>query len=127
VGDAARLPQVRAGPWVLAVLPVDVDAVTSPEVAHDLHSLLAPDVSVLVVDMSGAGFCDSSGVRMLLLVHRQAQAQSCELRLVVPTSGVRRVLGLMGADRVLRVFATMGEALADAPGPVRAREVKTGD
>jgi hypothetical protein len=84
VGDAARLPQVRVGPWVLAVL-------------------------------------------MLLLVHRQAQAQACELRLVVPTSAVRRVLGLMGADRVLRVFATMGEALADAPGPVQAREVKTGD
>jgi anti-anti-sigma factor len=119
-----RLPWVRVGQWMLVVLPVDIDSVSSPALAQELNGLLTPDVNVLVLDMTATGFCDSSGVRTLVLAHRQAQAHASELRLVVPSSAVRRILGLTGADKVLRVFWSMGEALADAPDPVRARQVE---
>ena len=39
-----------------------------------------------------------------------------ELRLVVPSTSVRRVFELMGVDELLAVYPTLGEAMAGAPG-----------
>ena len=116
---ADHVRSVKVGPWVLAVLPVDIDAVSSPALGSELGSLLDGDVTVLVADMTGTGFCDSSGVRMLVLVNRHAAESGSEFRLVIPSSAVRRVLNLMGADQVLKVFGSMNEALVDAPAHVR--------
>ncbi len=127
MGDGKRLPAVRLGPWVLAVLPADIDSVSAPDLGQRLGSLLDPDVGVLVADLTQTGFCDSAGVRMLLLTNRQAAACGAEFRLVVPGSGVQRILQLLGADRVLQLFASMEEALADAPAHVRAGNGGAGD
>lgn len=71
---------------------------------------------MLVADLSGTAFCDSSGVRVLVEVNRAAVANGTELRLVVPSVPVRRVLELMGVDELLAVHPTLAEAMAGAPG-----------
>lgn len=99
----------------MVVLPVEIDAVCAGRVAEDLAEALADGVSVLVADMSGTAFCDSSGVRSLVRAYRMAQANGTELRLVVPSAAVRRVLELMGVDELLGVYQTLGAAMAGAP------------
>jgi anti-sigma B factor antagonist len=110
-----HLPVVRAGPWAMVSLPAEVDMETAPGVAADLGRVVADGADVVVVDMSATAFCDTSGVQVLLAAHRRAQGGGTQLRVVAPSAMVRRVLELLEVDRVLAVYATLGEALIDAP------------
>ncbi len=55
----------------------------------------------VVLDLSELTFCDSSGVRVLLALHRLAAGENRDLRIRDATSAVTQVLNLTGADRVL--------------------------
>lgn len=107
---------VRAGTWMLAVMPGDIDAASAPGLGGELKLLLSRQHgTVLVVDMTHTRFCDCAGVRMLLLAHQQATRQDCELRIVTRSPSVRKVLQLTGVEQVLPVFSAMDQALAGAP------------
>ena len=56
---------------------------------------------MVVLDLSELTFCDSSGVRVLLALHRLAAEAQRDLRIRDATSAVAQVLNLTGADRVL--------------------------
>lgn len=115
VGKDRHLPSVRMGRWALTIMPTEIDMANAQDLGQDLKTLLDRDGTVLVVDMTQTGFCDSAGIRMLVLTHRQAAERGSQLRLVAPSACVCRVLELSGADQVLRVFTTMNEALVGAP------------
>jgi anti-sigma B factor antagonist len=100
----------------MVVLPVEIDAVSAERVGQELAAALVDGVTVLVADLSGTAFCDSSGVRVLVRTYRKAEAHGTELRLVVPSAAVRRVFELMGVDELLAVYRTLGEAMEGAPG-----------
>ena len=55
----------------------------------------------LVLDLSELSFCDSSGVRALLALHRLATDAGRDLSVRNATASVALVLNLTGADRVL--------------------------
>ncbi len=105
----------------MMVLPAEIDMACAGQVAEDLASMLADGVEVAVVDMSGTTFCDTAGVQALVAAWRQAQANDTELRLVVPSPVVRRVFELLEVDRMLPVFTTLHEAMADAPADTPGR------
>ena len=52
----------------------------------------------LTLDLRGLTFMDSSGLRMLLDVHRQAERQSVTLYIVRPPSPAANVLEMTGTD-----------------------------
>jgi anti-sigma B factor antagonist len=116
VNGGEHLASVRVGSWAMVVLPVEIDAVCARRVGDELAHALGEGVTVLIADLSGTAFCDSSGVRMLVEINRAAMDNGTGLRLVVPSASVRRVLELMGVDELLAVYPTLGEAMADAPG-----------
>jgi anti-anti-sigma factor len=99
----------------MVVLPVEIDSCCAERVSSELAASLSEGVSVVVADLSGTGFCDSSGVRALIAFHQRAVANGTELRLVVPSPTVLRIFELMGVDQVLSVYATLGSAMAGAP------------
>jgi anti-anti-sigma factor len=101
----------------MVVCPVEIDATCADFVGEELSFVLAGEVTVVVADLSGTAFCDSSGVRALVRAHQRAVAARTELRLVVPSPAVGRVLELMGVDALLPVYRTLGAALDGAPGP----------
>jgi anti-anti-sigma factor len=68
---------------------------------------------VVIADLTSTAFCDSSGVRYLLLAHDKAAAHGAQLRLAVQPDGmVLRMLTLMGLHRVLQVHVSLEEATA---------------
>lgn len=115
VNGGERLASVRVGSWAMVVLPVEIDAVCAGRVGEEIAAALNEGVTVLVADLSGTAFCDSSGVRMLVGAYHAAVSNGTELRLVVPAASVRRVFELMGVDALLAVYPTLGEAMAGAP------------
>jgi anti-sigma B factor antagonist len=68
---------------------------------------------VIVADLTGTTFCDSSGIRYLLLAQDAAAAHGAELRLAVQPDGmVLRMLTLMGLHRVFQVHVSLDKATA---------------
>src|SRR5207248_7262886 len=57
-------------------------------------------------------FCGTSGVRQLVRARKRAVASNCELRVVISSAGVLRVLAILEIDRVLEIYPDLAAALA---------------
>lgn len=86
------------------------------ETAHALATLLgavtregAQDV---VIDLSGIGFIDSTGLAVLINAKRRTLRAGGSMRLVANTAPVRRLLETTRLDRDLETFPTLRAALA---------------
>ena len=96
----------------IITLPEHIDPATIGSIREQLLSIINRDVLVLVVDMSGTISCDDSGADALARVHHRALASGTELRLVVSSEIVRRVLSVSGVDRLMSVYPSVEAALA---------------
>jgi anti-sigma B factor antagonist len=81
----------------------EVDLATCPQLRGVLAQLVDQGVYHLVVDLEQVSFLDSSGVGVLLGVHRRIREHGGSLRLAAPSARVRRVLELIGVTTVLPI------------------------
>ena len=108
-----RFPVAWLGGAAVITLPEEIDLSNSDQVRDELLSLLNRGPSVLIVDMAGTTFCDSAGVNALVRAHKRAAANDAEIRLVVASPGVQRVLAITGIDRLITVYPNMTDSLAE--------------
>jgi anti-anti-sigma regulatory factor len=85
-----------------------------------LTRALDDGTAVLVADAGATAFCGCSGVTALLLTHQRAAAAGAQLRVVVGSPPMRRILELTAADQVLNTYPTLAAALADGQPPDRS-------
>ncbi|MEU9301968.1 STAS domain-containing protein [Streptomyces sp. NPDC048269] len=71
----------------------------------------------LVVDLSRLGFCDSTGLNVLLHSRLSAQEAGGSLELTGLRGSVARMFHITGADGVFPVHADVAEALSGGTGP----------
>jgi anti-sigma B factor antagonist len=107
----AFLVELAGGVPVVAV-PEEIDMANAEELGSALLEAAAGSPGTLVADMSRTQYCDSSGIHALLAAHKRAQANGCELLLVVPDAAVRRVFTITGIDRLIPYFTSLDAALA---------------
>ena len=106
----------------MITLPEEIDISNSDQVRDELLSLLNRGPAVMIVDMAETTFCDSAGVNALVRAQKRAWANDAEIRLVVGSLGVQRVLSITGVDRLISVYPTVAASLdqsldqADQPG-----------
>jgi len=105
-------PQPRLA---VVTLPGEIDASNDGQVHDTLTRALADRTAVLVADAAATTFCGCSGVTALLLIHHRAAAAGAQLRVVVATPPMRRILELTTADQVLTTYPTLAAALAAGP------------
>jgi anti-anti-sigma factor len=98
---------------VVCRLAGDLDLGSLAPVRAALDSALDSGVRLLVVDLAGVDFCDSSGLNLLLQVRIEAEQAGVQVRLAALTSQVSRVFELTGALEVFSVHATAEEAERD--------------
>ncbi|MEV4561531.1 STAS domain-containing protein [Kitasatospora sp. NPDC049285] len=111
-GLTVRLRPARGRAVVLA-FEGDLDIETLGRARPALDETIAGHPSTLVVDLGAVGFCDSSGLNLLLKARMAAVAADIRLRLAAPSSAVSRLLELTGADSVFAVHPSVDAALAD--------------
>jgi anti-sigma B factor antagonist len=104
----------------VVTLPGEIDTSNDGQVQDTLTSALDDGTAVLVADAGGTTFCGCSGVTALLLTHHRAAAAGAQLRVVVGSPSVRRMLELTAADQVLNTYPTLAVALADKQAPDRS-------
>jgi len=105
------------GEAAVITLPEQIDISNSEQVREELLSLLNRGPAVLIVDMADTTFCDSAGVNALVRAHKRATANGAEIRLVVASLGVHRVLAITGVDRLIPVYPSMTASLAEPGEP----------
>ncbi|MEV7725362.1 STAS domain-containing protein [Streptomyces sp. NPDC087917] len=108
-GAALRRSETGA---VVCALVGDLDLDALARVQPTLDEALGSGAPLLVVDLSGLGFCDSSGLNLLLSLRLDAERQGVTLRLAALTEQLSRLLQLTGADGVFTIDRTVADALA---------------
>jgi anti-anti-sigma factor len=102
-----------AGTTVSAVLG-DLDLEGLALVGPPLEEALAGAPGPLCLDLAGVGFCDSSGLNLLLRLRIGAERRGVPFRLAAPRPQMQRLFELTGADTVFQVFDSVEEACGAA-------------
>jgi anti-sigma B factor antagonist len=102
----------QSGDRVVVAVSGDVDVATAPELDARLVELVEAKQTRLVVDLSGVGFLDSSGLGVLIKALKRTREQDGSLDLVVTNDRILKVFRITGLDTVIPIHATLDGALA---------------
>ena len=114
---AEALPAEPAVKPVVVQLPAEFDIGSAGDVAELMRAAIVPEAGVVVADLTATVFCDSSGVRVILLARDWATADDVELRLAVPPGPTLEVLKWVGLHKLVPIYPALAEALAGKPAP----------
>ena len=73
----------------------DIDASTSPQIQQEILPQVQPKSKILI-DMSQVAYMSSAGLRVLLMLYRQATAQDGKLILVGLSEDIRDTMSVTG-------------------------------
>jgi anti-sigma B factor antagonist len=109
-----RVSSRSQGDHTIVTLAGEIDLYTAPRLQSELFATMrSADPALVVVDMSGVEFCDSTGMNVLLAAHRQASERGGDLSLAAPRAPVRKILEVTGLATVF----TIHDDLATVTGP----------
>ncbi|MER7682894.1 STAS domain-containing protein [Streptomyces sp. NPDC096934] len=90
----------------------ELDYTTAPEVREAVDRLTLTAGKLLVLDLGGLGFCDSSGITALLAARNLAMEQGGDIALASVPANTARILGIVGLDRVFTIHPDTAAATA---------------
>lgn len=93
----------------------ELDLLTAPRFRSALETAVSgilkkESPGVMVVDLSGVGFMDSSGINALVGATREFAKGGGEVRIVVKASPVARTLAITGLDKVFEIYPDLRSA-----------------
>jgi anti-sigma B factor antagonist len=92
-------------------LPEEIDITNADSCGDELRAAIRPGVAVVIADLTRTAFCDSQGMRQLVLAQERATEAGAELRLAIESPAVLRALKITGLDQLLRIYPSMQAAL----------------
>lgn len=105
------------GSTALVTPPGEIDATNAGRLREGLIDAVDGH-SIVIVDMSANTFCDSSGIRALVIGMQRARDADCDLRIVMGGPAVRRIFKVTGVDQVLSIFESVDDATGgNRPAP----------
>ena len=99
-----RVTSRSQGDHTIVTLAGEIDLYTAPRLQSELSATMrSADPALVVVDMSGVEFCDSTGMNVLLAARRQASERGGDLSLAAPRAPVRKILEVTGLASVFTI------------------------
>ena len=86
----------------------ELDILTADRVRSRVADLLEAGFSTIVIDLRELAFMDSTGLRLLLVLHQRARRDGWSLSLTPGPEPVQRVFELTGTSAVLPFTADGG-------------------
>ncbi|MEU8674879.1 STAS domain-containing protein [Streptomyces sp. NPDC048560] len=83
----------------------DLDHATAPELRQAVDRLTVAGGQLLVLDLAGLEFCDSSGITAFLAARNLAMEQGGDMALAAVPANTARILRIVGLDRVFTLRA----------------------
>jgi phosphoserine phosphatase RsbU/P len=116
-GEATTGPELQitwSGSHAVVTMPADIDATNFAAIADQLSAVIDRSPGVIIADLTGTQFCDSTGIRMLARTHDLAAAAGAEMRITAGGSPVTRMLQLTGLDKLIPAYRDTRHSL-DTP------------
>lgn len=115
--QSADTPTRDGADWLVIPINGPLDIYSAPPLRRALTGLIAEGHDLLVIDMLGVTFVDSTGLGILVgALKRLRSREGGELRIVADHDPVLRVMRMTGLYDVFRPYASIADALATAPG-----------
>ena len=105
----------ESGSIPVATISGDIDGKTAPAAQAQLLGLVGKNPQ-LVLDMSGVGFMSSAGLRIMLLLYRQAAAKNGKVVLVGLSEEIKDTMSMTGFLNFFTLAATVDEGVQLAGG-----------
>lgn len=99
-------------PYTVLAVSGEIDISTAPRLREKILELVGLGVSQLVLDMSGVGFLDSTGLGVLVGALKRLRSVNGDLGIVCSDPDVMRVFTITGLDNVFRISETIEAAIA---------------
>lgn len=103
-----QLKKHMLGDVTVIILDGSLDSATAPSVLADLEQL-RPDNSTIVLDLSKMSYMSSAGLRVLLLLYRQALNSGSRVALAHVPPEVREIMRATGFLDFFTVTDTVAE------------------
>jgi anti-sigma B factor antagonist len=107
-----RTEVVDIAGWTVVSVFGEVDVATAPELKERLTGLVNNGRAMLVLDLSGVDFLDSTGLGMIVSALKRARTHGGDLRIVCTESRITRLFEITGLDKALTVMPTVDSAVA---------------
>ena len=100
------------GRQALVALPEHVDVSNAGQIREELLAVINQGAEALIVDMTATLSCDHAGADAVARAYQRAVVSRTELRLVVTSGVVLRMLDMTGVGRLVPVYPSVESALA---------------
>lgn len=104
IGEASP---TRQRPQAVLALEGELDVASATDAYKRMLHLDLRRGGLLVLDLSGLTFMDSTGIRVILQAEQYARMHDAELVVVRPSDAVMRVLELVGLDEQLELVESL--------------------
>lgn len=105
------------GEVMVVALAGELDGRTTPDVQEKLLPLIEPGCKILL-DLSGVVYMSSAGLRTLLLLYRQIDAENGRVVLVGLREMIRDTMAITGFLDFFEDYATIDQGVAALTRPV---------
>lgn len=96
----------------------EIDVYTAPRVRERLVEILETGQKHLVVDLRRVDFLDSTGLGVLVGVHRRLRGGTGSLTLVCPHEKLMKIFRITGLDTVFDIYPSVEEATNSGSSPL---------
>ena len=107
-----RIETHTAGRVTTLALRGELDLVSSPALDRTVAELTHSDAQLIVIDLRGLEFMDSTGLSTIVKAHQRAEETGRRFGLVRGPQQVQRLLSLTGVDERLTFADTPEELLS---------------
>lgn len=97
-------------PHTLMAIAGEADVTNREDLRAALDEEVAREPHMLILDLSGLRFMDSSALHVILQANRALDRHGGMMALVAPQDAVAKMLRLTTADRLVPVFRTVADA-----------------
>lgn len=94
----------------IVVVNGEIDGRTAPQAQEKIMPVVQ-EATALVLDLTGVTFLSSAGLRMLLLLYRQATARNAKVVLVGLSTEIKDTMSMTGFLGFFEVADTLAEGL----------------
>ncbi len=95
-GDALSIVSERRVDGVHVAATGELDIATAESLERELHAAEESDASMIVLDLSGLTFIDSTGLRLVLEVNDRCGGEADRLRVIAGSPALERLLDIVG-------------------------------
>jgi anti-sigma B factor antagonist len=97
---------------VVFTLSGELDLASAPELEHELQRAIEMERQLVVVDLRGLGFMDSSGIAVLVKAHQRARTVGRSFAVVKGSPQVERLFEITGVDEHFTLLDSPDELIS---------------